>query len=133
MSLVWSVREELTTPTIIAVDQIYSRFIGDRSINEKDFDKVVKVKDQTTEMIEYMRNFERIQNAENNIHDMLIAFNNHFAGFGPQSVNDFLKIMNKSEKSWKSDLESRQQYNSNQVHNKYQSSISDFSRFHFKA
>ena len=133
MSLVWSVREELTTPTIIAVDQIYARFIGDRSINEKDFDKVVKVKDRTTEMIEYMRNFERIQNAEYNIHDVLIAFNNHFAGFGPQSVNDFLKIMNKSEKSWKSDLESRQQYNSNQVHNKYQSSISDFSRFHFKA
>ena len=52
-------------------------------MNEKDFDKVVKVKDRTTEMIEYARIFERIQNAENNIHDVLIAFNNHFAGFGP--------------------------------------------------
>ena len=47
-------------------------------------------------MIEYTRNFKKIQNAETNIHDVLIAFNNHFAGFGPQSVNDFLKIMNKS-------------------------------------
>ena len=81
MSLVWSVREELTTPTIITVDQIYARFIGDRSINEKDFGKVVK--DRTTQMIEYTRNFERIQYAENNLHDVLIAFNNHFAGFGP--------------------------------------------------
>ena len=78
MSLVWSVREELTTSTIITVDQIYARFIGDRSINEKDFGKVVKVKDRTTQMIEYARNFERIQNAENNLHDVLIALNNHF-------------------------------------------------------
>ena len=133
MSLVWSVREKLTTPTTITVDQIYARFIGDGSINENDFGNFVKVKDRTTEMIEYMRNFERIQNAENNIHDVLIAFNNHFAGFGPQSVNDFLKTTNKLEKSWKSDLESRQQNNSNQTHNKYRSSIPDFSRFHYKA
>jgi hypothetical protein len=62
-----------------------------------------------------MRNFERVQKAEYNIHDVLIAFNNHFAEFGPQSVNNFLKIMNKSEKSWKNDLESRQQYNSTQI------------------
>ena len=34
-------------------------------------------------MIEYARNFERIQYAENNLHDVLIALNNHFAGFGP--------------------------------------------------
>ena len=85
--------EKLTTPTVTTADQIYTRFIGDRSINEKDFGK--DVKDRTTEMIEYARNFKRIQNAETNIRDVLIAFNNHFAGFGPQSVNDFLKIMNK--------------------------------------
>ena len=101
MSLVWSVREESTTPTIITFDQIYARFIGDGSINEKDFGKVVKGEDRTTEMIEYMRNFERMQNAENNIHDVLIAFNNHFAGFGPQSVNDFSKTTNKLERYWK--------------------------------
>ena len=112
MSLVWSVREEFTTPYNNRSRSNLFQIYWDRSINEKDFDKIVKVKDQTTEMIEYMRNFKRIQKAEYNIHDMLIAFNNHFAGFGPQSVNDFLKIMNKSEKSWKNDLESRQQYNS---------------------
>ena len=42
-------------------------------------------------MIEYARNFKNIQKAETNVRDVLIAFNNHFAGFGPQSVNDFLK------------------------------------------
>ena len=79
MSLVWSVREELTTPYNNSSRSNLFEIYWDRSINEKDFDKVVKVKDRTTEMIEYMRNFERIQKAEYNIHDVLIAFNNHFA------------------------------------------------------
>ena len=60
MSLVWSVREELTTPYNNSSRSNLFEIYWDRSINEKDFDKVVKVKDQTTEMIEYMRNFERI-------------------------------------------------------------------------
>lgn len=60
MSLVWSVREELTTPTVITADQLYTRFIGDRSINEKDFGKVVK--DRTREMMEYARHFKEIKN-----------------------------------------------------------------------
>jgi len=130
MSLVWSVREELTTPTVITADQLYTRFIGDRSINEKDFGKVVK--DRTKEMMEYAKHFKDMQNAETNVRDVLIAFNNHFAGFGPQSVNDFLKIMNNPEISWKSELESRQQNNSNQSFGNYQSSLSDFSNFQYK-
>jgi hypothetical protein len=82
-------------------------------------------------MIEYAINFKKIQNAETNIHDVLIAFHNHFAGFGPQSVNDFSKIINKPEKSWKSELESRQQNNSNQLYGKHQSTISDFINFQY--
>lgn len=130
MSLVWSVREELTTPTVITADQLYTRFIGDRSINEKDFGKVVK--DRTKEMMEYAKHFKEMQNAETNVRDVLIAFNNHFAGFGPQSVNDFLKVMNNPEISWKREIESRQQNNSNQSVGNYQSSLSDFSNFQYK-
>lgn len=124
MSLVWSVREELSIPSVITSDQIYTRFIGDRSINEKDFGKVVR--DRTEEMIEYARNFKKLQNGETNVYDVLIAFNNHFAGFGPQSVNDFLKIMNTPEISWKSEIERKQQDSSNHSVGKYQSSLSDF-------
>ena len=40
-------------------------------------------------MIEYAINFKKIQNTETNVNDVLIAFNNHFVSFGPQSVNDF--------------------------------------------
>ncbi|TVP41960.1 DUF72 domain-containing protein [Candidatus Nitrosocosmicus arcticus] len=130
LSLVWSVREELTTSTVITADQLYTRIIGDRSINEKDFGKVVK--DRTREMMEYMRHFKEMQNAEMNVRDVLIAFNNHFAGFGPQSVNDFLKIMNKPEISWKSELESRHQNNTNHSIGNRQSSLSEFSNFQYK-
>lgn len=86
MSLVWSVRDPLTTPSINShpnLHQVYRR----HGINEKDFGKVIK--DRIPEMIEYAINFKKIQNAETNVHDVLIAFNNHFAGFAPQSVNDF--------------------------------------------
>ena len=36
ITLTWSIRDELKTPPIVTSDQIYIRFIGDRSINEKD-------------------------------------------------------------------------------------------------
>ncbi len=118
ISLVWSVRDKLVSPLIVTSDQVYLRFIGDRSISEKDFGMIVK--DRRKEMLEYVKKVRETQNENSNINDVLIAFNNHFAGFGPQSVNDFLKLMNMPEIEWKSELE---RYENNSV----QSSLSDFS------
>ncbi len=123
MSLVWSVRDELKTPTVITSDQIYIRFIGDRSINEKDFGKIVKDRDK--EMTEYVKRINSIQNE----HDILVAFNNHYAGFGPQSANDFLKLMDKPEVNWKDELKQQHQNTLNFITNKSQMSISDFTGF----
>jgi len=128
ISLVWSVRDELKTPSIITADQIYVRFIGDRSINENDFGKIVK--DRSKEMIEYAKRLKEIQNDDSNIRDILIAFNNHFAGFGPQSVNDFLKILQKPEMNWKNELEKQSQSNSSSfLNNNSQTSMTDFNEF----
>jgi uncharacterized protein YecE (DUF72 family) len=118
ISLVWSVRDKLQTPSIVTSNQVYIRFIGDRSISEKDFGMIVK--DRRKEMLEYVKKVRETQNENSNISDVLIAFNNHFAGFGPQSVNDFLKLMNMPEIEWKSELE---RYENNSA----QSSLSDFS------
>jgi uncharacterized protein YecE (DUF72 family) len=123
ISLVWSVRDKLQTPSIVTSDQVYIRFIGDISISEKDFGKTVK--DRRKEMLEYAKKVREMQNENSNIRDVLIAFNNHFAGFGPQSVNDFLKLMNMSEIDWKSELE-RYENNSNQSNGRHQSNLSDF-------
>ena len=53
ISLVWSVRDKLQTPSIVTSDQVYIRFIGDRSISEKDFGKTVK--DRRRELLEYIK------------------------------------------------------------------------------
>ena len=124
ISLVWSVRDKLVSPSIVTSDQVYLRFIGDRSISEKDFGMIVK--DRRKEMLEYVKKVRETQNENSNISNVLIAFNNHFAGFGPQSVNDFLKLMNMSEIDWKSELEDYEN-NSGQSNGRHQSNLSDFS------
>ena len=69
--------------------KLYIHFIGDKSINDKDFGKIVK--DRKEEMIEYLDIINKKASEENQT--KYIAFNNHFAGFGPQSANTFLKLI----------------------------------------
>ena len=99
------------------------RFIADRSISEKDFGKMVK--DRRREMLEYVKQVRETQYENSNIQDVLIAFNNHFAGFGPQSVNDFLNLLNMSEIDWKTELE-RYDNDAGHSNTQFQSSLSDF-------
>ncbi len=80
---------------VFHLNQVYVRFIGERSILEMDLGKVVKNKRKY--MPEYVKQVTDTQNENSKIRDVLIAFNNHFAGFGPQSACDFLKFMNLSE------------------------------------
>jgi hypothetical protein len=84
-----------------------------------DFGKIVK--DRRKDMLEYGKKVREAQNDNSNISDVLIAFNNHFAGFGPQSVNDFLKLMNMSEIDRKFELEQCE-------NNSAQSSLCNFSK-----
>jgi hypothetical protein len=111
---------------MVTSDQIYIRFIGDRSIDEKDFGKIVK--DRKKEMIEYVDiiNKTDLQGYQN----ISIAFNNHFAGFGPQSANTFLKLMDKPEiNDWTKEIEKMQQNSTKNTEHKYQTSLSDFTHF----
>ena len=135
MSLVWSVRDKLKTPPIVTSNQIYVRFIGDRSINEKDFGKIVKDREKETK--EYVNHIKRAlqDDANEQHHQMAIAFNNHFAGFGPQSANEFLRLMNKPEIDWKGALQHKQQQSgatsiaAKTQQPQQQTSISDFTHY----
>ncbi|MDN5868875.1 MAG: hypothetical protein L0H55_15930, partial [Candidatus Nitrosocosmicus sp.] len=62
------------------------------------------------------------------VRDIAIAFNNHYAGFGPQSVNDFLKLMGENQIDWKDDLEKMSQQNGSTLStlDYTQRSMSDF-------
>ncbi len=76
-------------------------------------------------MDEYVKHDKDLQNDKSILRDILIAFNNHFAGFGPHSVDDFSKLMNMYETDWKTELECYEN-NSGQSNGRYQSSLSDF-------
>jgi len=129
ISLAWSVRDELKTPQIITSDQIYIRFIGDRSIDENDFGRIVKNRDK--DVVEYVDNINKIQKGMmdgNKEHQIIIAFNNHFAGFGPESANAFLKLVNEPEANWKKELVEQQNSPVSDL-NSPQKSISDYPSF----
>jgi hypothetical protein len=78
-------------------------------------------------MLDYAKKVRETENENSNIHNILIAFNNHFAGFGPQSVNDFLKLMNMSEIDWRTEME-RYENNSGRLMDRHQSSLTDFTK-----
>jgi hypothetical protein len=61
--------------------------------------------------------------------NIAIAFNNHYAGFGPQSANTFLKLMDKPEiDDWTKEIEKEHQ-NSRKEEHKYQTSLIDFTNY----
>jgi uncharacterized protein YecE (DUF72 family) len=101
--LVWSQFAKIRTPPIVTTDFLYVRFIGDRSIDEKDFGIIQK--DRVSEMSNWA---EQIKNVEigkergrrSEVRDAMIAANNHYAGFGPGTVNIFRNMVGQSELSW---------------------------------
>ena len=127
IALTWSIRDELKTPSIITSDQIYIRFIGDRSIDDKDFGRIVKNRDK--EMIEYIDTINKSQNdTQKECQTIAIAFNNHFAGFGPESANTFLKLMDKPAiDGWTKEIEQNNLFYT--TNNEHQASISDYTFF----
>jgi uncharacterized protein YecE (DUF72 family) len=103
LCLVWSQLAKISTPPIVTTDFLYVRFIGDRSIDEKDFGKIQK--DRVLELSNWA---EQIKNVEigkekgrrSEVRDAMIAANNHYAGFGPGTVNIFRNMVGLPEFSW---------------------------------
>jgi uncharacterized protein YecE (DUF72 family) len=90
---VWSVNQYLTTPATVTADFAYLRFVGDRAISE--FNKLQK--DQE----EVMKTWSKtLQELDGSVKERFIFFNNHFAGFGPGSVNEFRRLMGLVELDW---------------------------------
>ena len=93
ISQVWSVNQYLTTPATLTADFLYLRFVGDRSISE--FNKIQK--DQS----EVLKNWSvALREVGDKVKDRFIFFNNHFAGFGPGSANEFRRLMGLVELDW---------------------------------
>jgi uncharacterized protein YecE (DUF72 family) len=101
--MVWSQLARMSTPPIVTTDFLYVRFIGDRTIDEKDLkiqkDRVLEMKRWANEIKNVENKKERGRRKEVNL--AMIAANNHYAGFGPGTANLFRKMVGLSELSWK--------------------------------
>jgi uncharacterized protein YecE (DUF72 family) len=125
IALVWSVLAELQTPPIITTDFVYLRFIGDRSIREKDFGRIQI--DRIAEMQKWANNVKNLQEDER-IKSAIVAANNHYAGFGPGTANIFRNMLGLTDAKWENrEIKEDEQEQEHSIHHDMkQRSISDF-------
>ena len=116
LCLVWSQLAKIRTPPIVTTDFLYVRFIGDRSIDEKDFGKIQK--DRVLEMSNWVEQIKNVEGGKergrrSEVRDAMIAPNNHYAGFGPGTVNIFRNMVGMSELSWENQPQIEEQIRHN--------------------
>jgi hypothetical protein len=81
---------------IVTTDFLYLRFIGDRSIQEKDFGRIQI--DRVLEMQKWADNIKKVD--DERIQLAIMTTNNHYAWFGPGSVNIFQNMLGFAEAKW---------------------------------
>ena len=116
-----------TNPTIPPTNPIaflYIRFIGDRTIQEKDFGKIQK--DRISEMKKWARFLKSAREEKREkINLAIVATNNHYADFGPGTANTFRKMLDLSEVTW-NDVKMSQAKGEVLSSNTKQTTLSDF-------
>ncbi len=98
LCMVWSQLVGIRIPPIVTSDFLYIRFIGDRTIQEKNFGRIQK--DRTSEMRKWSRQLMRVQKEETKLNLAIVTANNHYAGFAPVTANMFRKIIGLPEVNW---------------------------------
>lgn len=93
VSLCWSMNQYLTTPDTRTTDFAYLRLVGDRTITK--FDSTQR--DRSKEMKQWAT---VLQSREDELEEAYVFFNNHFAGLGPESVNEFRRLLGLMEVNW---------------------------------
>jgi uncharacterized protein YecE (DUF72 family) len=93
VSFCWSISQYLETPRPLTSDFIYARMVGDRKITKFTGIQV----DKSAQMLQMKDDIEK---AISDVDSAFIFFNNHFAGFGPESVNEFRRLAGLMEMDW---------------------------------
>jgi len=86
----------IRTPYIVTTHYSHIRISKDRTIQEKDFDKIQKYR--VYEMKKWARFLKKAKEEHREIN--LAAANNQYVGFGPVTANTFRKVMDLSEVTW---------------------------------
>ena len=95
IGLAWSQLDTIQTPPELTSDFLYLRFIGDRSIDEKDFGKIQK--DRFKELQKWSKEVIELRDKTK---FAIVATNNHYAGFGPATANSFRKKVGLRKVAW---------------------------------
>ena len=119
--LVWSQLAEIKTLPIATTDFLYLRLIGDRSIQEKDFGKIQI--DRPREMRKWAKNITNVGRERDQVNLAIITAHNHYAGFGPGTVNMFRTMLDVPEAKWE---EKEEEHETHTTPNLRQRTLTDF-------
>ncbi len=76
-------------------DFVYVRIIGDRSILEKDFGKIMR--DRTSDLQMWA---DRLNQTANKFSFGMVMANNHYEGFGPATANKLRVLLGLEDLVW---------------------------------
>ncbi len=94
IAMVWSLNQYLETPPEVTADFIYLRMVGDRELTE--FKGIQKDRSE-----DIKRWASVVEETSGKFESGYIFFNNHFAGFSPESANEFRRLLGLMELEWK--------------------------------
>jgi len=94
IAMVWSLNQYLETPSEVTADFIYLRMVGDREITK--FSEIQK--DRSEDMKRWA---SAVKENSGKFESGYVFFNNHFAGFSPESANEFRRLLGLMELDWK--------------------------------
>jgi uncharacterized protein YecE (DUF72 family) len=95
VAMIWSLNQYLETPAEQTADFVYLRMVGDREISEFTGTQ----KDRSEDL---QRWASVIKDGASKFESGYIFFNNHFAGFSPESANEFRRLLGLMDLDWKS-------------------------------
>jgi uncharacterized protein YecE (DUF72 family) len=95
VAMVWSLNQYVETPPEATADFLYLRMVGDRELTSF---KAIQ-KDRLEEMKRWA---DATRSSMGKFESGFVFFNNHFAGFSPESTNEFRRLLGLMELDWRS-------------------------------
>ena len=95
IAMTWSLNQYLETPAEVTADFAVLRMVGEHD----DISQFTgKQKERKADLERWAEN---IKEKSESLDNAYVFFNNHFAGFGPESVNEFRRLLGMIEMDWK--------------------------------
>ena len=95
LCLVWNEIPEIVNPCPITSDFLYVRLIGDRTINENQFGKIIR---ENNDILNKWAS--RLRKVGDDVSPKFVFTNNHLEGFAPASANKLRKMLGMDELDW---------------------------------